>query len=220
MLMGGDEWRPGAEKADGWWLGRSSVATVTVLTSAAQDHPGRAVDWARGYFAKLGAGVRACMIQTAADATEPSHLEELRASSSVYLCGGDPGAARLVLSGTPASAVLLELFRAGVPIAGSSAGAMALAGSCLVPAEGMAVRPGLGLLPRALVLPHWNSARRPWRERAVELASEFELLAIDERTGLCWDGACWQVLGAGSARVIGPAGELAIDGTRPSPPIE
>jgi cyanophycinase len=220
MLVGGDEWRSGAEAADTWWVGRASAPTVTVLTSAAQDHPGRAVDWARRYFEKLGAEVRPCLIQTEADAADPGRLEELRTSHGIYLCGGDPGAARQVLAGSPAEAVLLELFRAGVPIAGSSAGAMVIAGSCLVPADGMVLRPGLGLLPGALVLPHWNSAGRSWRLRAAELASELELLAIDERTGLCWDGSKWQVRGAGSAWVLGPTGELGIGGGRPSPPLE
>jgi cyanophycinase len=220
MLVGGDEWRSGAEAADSWWLGRASEAIVTVLTSAAQDHPGRAVEWARRYFEKLGAGVHPCLIQTAADAADPGRLEELRASQALYLCGGDPGAARQVLSASPAEAVVLELYRAGVPIAGSSAGAMVLAGSCLVPSDGMVLRPGLGLLPGALVLPHWNSAGRSWRRRAAELASQLELLAIDERTGLCWDGDEWQVRGAGSARVLAPAGELGIGGGRPAPPLE
>jgi cyanophycinase-like exopeptidase len=220
MLVGGDEWRSGAEAADSWWLGRASAPTVTVLTSAAQDHPGRAVEWARRYFEKLGAKVRPCLIQTASDAADPGRLEELRASHGIYLCGGDPGAARQILSGSSVEAVLRELFRAGVPIAGSSAGAMVLAGSCLVPSDGMVVRPGIGLLPGALVLPHWNSAGRSWRRRAAELASELELIAIDERTGLCWDGARWEVRGAGSARVVGPAGELGLGGGRPSPPLE
>jgi len=220
VLEGGNEWRPGCEAADRWWAGRQRGAEVTILTTAAQDGPGRAVQWAARYFRQLGMAVRACRVQTAADAADPLLLHTLAVSGSVFICGGDPGAAREVLVGSSAASVLLELYRKGVPIIGSSAGAMILGGQCLVPGLDFKALPGLGLLPHAVVVPHWNNASASWREHGMALAPELEPLAIDECTAAAWDGASWRTLGPGRAVVLCPAGELPIQGSVPSPPIE
>ncbi len=220
VLVGGGEWTPGCEQIDIWWSSRAEHEVVTVLTTAAQDGPGRALGRAEGYFDSLGCAVEACEIQTDQDAEDPRWLTVLGRAAAIFLCGGDPGAARRVLVGSPAGALLADRYRAGVPLIGSSAGAMVLAEACLLPSQRFAVDSGLGIVPHGLVVPHWNQAGAEWRQRALELVDEYEVLALDERTGLCWDGSAWSVRGAGAAHVLTSAGEIVAGGGTPSPPIE
>jgi cyanophycinase len=220
VLQGGNEWRPGCEAIDGWWLERAAQAVVTVLTTAAQDGPERPLSWARGYFQRWGCQVEGCLIQRRSDARDQGLLGQLRSSSAVFLCGGDPIAARRILVGSPAHDAILELFRAGVPVVGSSAGAMVLGGLCLEPAADFQLRPGLGLLPGAVVVPHWNAAGPDWIARAGRLAQEALVLALDEMTGICWDGTSWQTLGSGGAVSITGDGERRLSGAAVPAPVE
>ena len=219
MLLGGNEWRPGAEVPDSWWLARAARPEVTVVTSAAQDIPDTQVSWAAAYFKELGGTIEGCLIQTREDAADPRLLEQLGRAAAIYLCGGDPGAAQAVLVDTPAAEVLRSAYRGGVPVAGSSAGAMVLGEDCLLPGQDFALRPGLGLFP-AVVVPHWSGAGRRWTEMASRLGREREVIAIDESTGICWDGQAWSVRGPGRAVLVTASGELEVGEGRPSPPVE
>ncbi|MGH7610404.1 MAG: Type 1 glutamine amidotransferase-like domain-containing protein [Candidatus Dormibacteria bacterium] len=220
LLLGGNEWRRGAEAADAWWLGRASRPQVTVLTSPAQDRPQAAAEWARGYFRELGAEVEGCHIQTRAQAANQGLLAQLTRADAVYICGGDPQAGCSVLRGTPAATVLAGLFRAGVPLAGSSAGAMLLGTRCVLPGRGFQLVGGVGLLGDLVVLPHWNSAAPRWRAAARRLASQARLLGLDELTGACWDGVSWQVRGPGRAVLITEQGEVPLGREHPGPFVE
>jgi cyanophycinase len=219
MLLGGNEWRPGSEAADSWWLSRATRPRVTVVTSAAQDIPDTQVSWAAAYFGELGGTVEGCQIQTLEDAADPRLLEQLTGAASIYLCGGDPAAAQRVLVGTPASTALRAAYRGGVPLAGSSAGAMVLSQACLVPRQDFALREGLGLFG-AVVVPHWSGASRRWTEMATKLGREREVIAIDESTGVCWDGLAWAVRGPGRGVVVTGSGELEVGEGSPAPPVE
>lgn len=219
LLLGGNEWRPGSEPADSWWLTRASRPEVTVVTSAAQDIPDTQVTWASAYFRRLAATVVGCRIQTRADAFDPRLVEQLSAAAAIYLCGGDPGSAQAVLFETPAAAALVAAYRGGVPVAGSSAGAMVLSSSCLVPGEGFGLRPGMGLFG-AVVVPHWSGASRRWTEVATGLARDHEVVGIDESTGLCWEGKGWSVRGPGQAVIVAGSGKQEVGEGRPSPPVE
>jgi cyanophycinase-like exopeptidase len=189
------------------------------VTSAAQDIPATQVGWAAAHFGEMGARVEGCQIQTRTDASAARFLQQLRNAASIYLCGGDPGAAREVLIDTPAAEVLLSAYRAGIPLAGSSAGAMVLGDDCLVPGQEFALRPGLGLVP-AVVVPHWSGAGARWRQVAERLAREHQVIAIDESTGLCWDGVTWTARGPGRAVLVTPTGEQEIGEGQPLPPVE
>jgi cyanophycinase len=219
MLLGGNEWRHGSQAADSWWLARAAQSRVTVVTSAAQDIPDTQVTWAASYFGELGATVEGCLIQTREDAADPRLLEQLRTAASIYLCGGDPAAARRVLVGSLAAETLRTAYRQGVPVAGSSAGAMVLSRACLLPGKEFALGEGLGLFG-AVVVPHWSGAARRWTEMASQMGQEREVIAIDESTGVCWDGLTWAVRGPGRAVVVTGSGELEVGEGRPAPPVE
>ncbi|MFZ0995439.1 MAG: Type 1 glutamine amidotransferase-like domain-containing protein [Candidatus Dormiibacterota bacterium] len=219
LLLGGGEWHRAAEEPDRWWLARAARPRVTVVTSAAQDIPATQVRWAAAHFGEMGASVDGCQIQTHQDAHDPRLLGQLRNAASIYLCGGDPGAAREVLVDSPAGELLITAYRAGIPVAGSSAGAMVLGSDCLVPGQDFALRRGLGLVP-ALVVPHWSDAGPRWRQVVERLAREHQVLALDESTGLCWDGLAWATRGPGRAVLVTPSGEQEMGEGQPLPPLE
>ncbi|MGC1407305.1 MAG: Type 1 glutamine amidotransferase-like domain-containing protein, partial [Candidatus Dormiibacterota bacterium] len=127
--------------------------------------------------------------------------------------------AREVLIDSPAAEVLLSAYRAGVPLAGSSAGAMVLGTDCLLPGRDFCLRRGLGLMP-AVVIPHWSDAGARWRQVAQRLARDHQVIAIDESTGLCWDGLTWTARGPGRAVMVTPTGDEEMGEGQPLPPVE
>ena len=93
---------------------------------------------------------------------------------------------------------MLEAHAAGAVIAGSSAGAMVLCEHYYDPQAGQ-VRPGLGLVPNACVLPHHNTFGRSWAARLAALLPGSVLIGIDERTGMIDDApGGWRVYGQGA----------------------
>jgi cyanophycinase len=219
LLLGGGEWHHAADEPDRWWLARAPRPQVTVVTSAAQDIPETQVGWAAAHFGEMGAGVEGCQIQTREDAHDPGLLGQLQHAASIYLCGGDPGAAQQVLVDSPAAEVLIAAYRAGIPVAGSSAGAMVLGRDCLVPGQNFGLSIGLGLLA-AVVVPHWSDAGTRWRQVVEHLAGDHQVIAIDESTGVCWDGLAWTTRGPGRAVLVTPSGEQEVGEGQPRPPVE
>src|SRR5207247_9439589 len=141
-------------------LERSGSSVVTVLPTAAKDHPEMAVATAARYFRSLGGEVRAAEVASRADAEDPRVRDRLAAARFLYLAGGDPRYLHAVLSGTPAWAGVLDALEAGATVAGSSAGAMVLCDRMLIPGSA-STQPGLGVVHDLAVLPH--SYR--WRAR-------------------------------------------------------
>src|SRR6266852_5827710 len=144
-LVGGAEWQPPAAPLDAWLLERSGSRVVTVLPTAAKDHPDMAVATAARYFRTLGGEVEAASVLTRADAEDPLWRDRLASVRFLYIAGGDPRYLYSVLTGTPAWEGMVEAHEAGAAIAGSSAGAMVLCDRMLVPWS-RATEPGLGLL--------------------------------------------------------------------------
>jgi cyanophycinase len=143
-----------------------------------------------------------------------------------YLCGGDPGIVPQVLLGSAVWAAVVEAWQAGAPLAGSSAGAMALGEWTLVRARmpGDArrePRPGLGVVPGAAVLPHYSDFGNRWVVAASDLmrGHEVRLLAIDAKSAAVWVDGTWASMGAGRAFVLDSDGRPASEGLRGLPQL-
>ncbi|MDE3087447.1 MAG: Type 1 glutamine amidotransferase-like domain-containing protein [Acidobacteriota bacterium] len=217
-LVGGDEWRPGCD-FDAELLAASGGAEVVVLpTAAAYEHPEKAVDTATAWFAALGAGVRGLMVLGRADAEDPANAEVVRTARFVYLGGGSPMHLRSVLKASLVWAALLEAWRGGAVVAGSSAGAMVLTDPMVDP-RGGALTVGLGLVEQMAVIPHFGQENAEKVHRSIALAAPgIAVVGIPERTALVRrpDGS-WDQRGQGEVEVFvsgRPAGFESLPGQK------
>ena len=153
------------------------------------------------WFKQLGArDVQSIGLIDAASARDPLISESLRSARLIYLLGGFTHYLAQTLLGSPAWDAVLQAWREGAVVAGSSAGAMVLCQYYFDPGQGQ-VFDGLGLVPGTLVLPHHNTFGKGWAARLSTQLPGVTLLGIDEQTGLVSsaDGSRWSVLGAGQA---------------------
>ena len=112
-------------------------------------------------------------------------------------------ALRSVLKDSPVWAALLDAWRHGAVVAGSSAGAMVL-GDPMVDPRGGALTLGLGLVGHLAVLPHYDTWSPEKAHRTVQLATgHLRIAAVDERTALIRDpDGRWRAAGAGTGRGV------------------
>jgi cyanophycinase len=142
------------------------------------------------------------MVLRRADAEDRANAGMVRAARFVYLAGGSVLHLRSVLKASAVWDALVEAWRDGTVVAGSSAGAMVL-GDAMVDPRGGALTLGLGLLPQLAVLPHAASWSEEKTHRTVRLASGgLRIAAIDERTALLRGGdGRWRVVGEGKVTI-------------------
>jgi cyanophycinase len=209
-LVGGAEWTEGCTFDESLWRDSGQAEVVVLPTAAAYEHPERAVETARDWFGRFGAGVKGLMILSRADALDEAAAGQLREARFIYLSGGSPMHLRSVLKDTPAWTAIVDAWRAGAVLAGSSAGAMVL-GDSMVDPRGGALTLGLGLLDRIAVLPHYDTWSEEKAHRTVQLATgHLRIAAVDERTALIRDpDGTWRAAGSGGVTVY-------VDG-RPAP---
>ena len=214
-LVGGGEWTEGCTFDETLWRDSGQAEVVVLPTAAAYEHPQRAVDTAQKWFGRFGATARGLMILSRRDALDEAAAEQLRTARMIYISGGSPMHLRSVLKDTPAWSAIVEAWRGGAVLAGSSAGAMVL-GDSMVDPRGGALTLGLGLLERIAVLPHYDTWSEEKAHRTVQLATgHLRIAAIDERTALIRDpDGSWCVAGAGDVSIFVDAGPRQLDALR------
>jgi cyanophycinase len=206
-LVGGDELKPGYEPQDEALVRAAGGGPAYVLaTAAGRQRPDLAVANAVRWFAGLGQEMRELPAIRRRDVTSAENVERAGRGRLFYLVGGDPGLVPKTLAGTPLWDAVVEAWRAGAALAGSSAGAMALCEWTLVrermPGDDRRrAVPGLGLVPGVAVLPHFETFGHRWVDSASE-RGEVVLLGLDERTAAVWEQGSWRVLGDGGVTVI------------------
>ncbi len=199
VLVGGGEFSDGLRGLDAALLESLGGPEVAVLpTAAAFERPERAVATAAAHFEALGVKVREVPVLGRADAHQPEHVEAVRSARFLYLTGGSPLHLRSVLKETPLWEALLEAWRDGSAVAGSSAGAMVL-GDPMVDPRGGAFTLGLGMLENLAVVPHLGAAAE---HRTLRLAPPgVHLLGIPEQTAVVKDTGGWRADGVLPERV-------------------
>jgi len=200
VLVGGGEFHEGLRGLDAALLETLDTREVAVLpTAAAFERPDRAVATAVAHFGALGATVREVPVLGRPDASRPEHVEAVRAARFLYLTGGSPLHLRSVLKETPLWEALLEAWREGAAVVGSSAGAMVL-GDPMVDPRGGAFTLGLGLLENLAVVPHLGAAAE---HRTLKLAPPgVHLLGIPEQTAVVKEAGGWRAAGVLPEQVL------------------
>jgi cyanophycinase len=207
-LVGGDEFNPGNEEQDRMLAAAARPgAAFVVPTAAARQKPELSVAHAVAWFHRLGLELQELPVLKRSDANSVPLAERARSGGFFYLVGGDPGLVATVLRGSAVWSAMFEAWREGAALAGSSAGAMALASHTLVRAKWPVHynrRPvdALAVVPKTAVLPHYDTFGHRWVESAQAAAPDLCLLGIDERSAVVWDGAKWLAAGAGAVTVI------------------
>jgi len=200
VLVGGGEFGEGLRGLDASLLEALGAEEVAVLpTAAAFERPERAVATAVAHFEALGAKVREVPVLGRPDASDPAHVEAVRSARLTYLTGGSPLHLRSVLKDTPLWEALLEAWREGAGLAGSSAGAMVL-GDPMVDPRGGAFTLGLGLVENLAVVPHLGAAAE---HRTLRLAPPgVHLIGLPEQTAVVKHDKGWRAAGALPDQVV------------------
>jgi len=211
-LVGGNEW---GERCsfDAELLAASGGTDVLVLpTAAAYEHPQRAVERAALWFGTLGGQVRGLGVLARRDAMDEANVAVVAEARFVYLSGGSPLHLRSVLKETPVWEAVVGVWTAGGVVAGSSAGAMAMADPMVDP-RGGAFTVGLGLLADLAVIPHHNDWSEDKAHRTLLLApASLLVVGIDDATALIRDpDGSWRVEGAGGVAVFRARDEVGLE---------
>jgi len=219
-LVGGDELNPGNEPQDRILVEAAGDGPAYVVaTAAARQRPDLTVANAERWFGELGLDVEELPLTKRSLAMSAEVAAKARGGRFFYLVGGDPGLVPKILAETPAWKAIVEAWREGAALAGSSAGAMALGSWTLIrdrmPGDDRRrYREALGLVPNVAVIPHLSTFGERWIPSALEAAPDGAiLLGIDERTAAVFVDGSWRVEGPGSVIVItGPDRRTFADG--------
>lgn len=217
-LVGAGEFLPSMRAVDEHLLALSGGRRVAILpTASAPDGPGVFERWTamgEAHFRALGAHVEAVPARTRADCLDPEVARRIALADLVYFSGGKPDYLLAALAQTPAWEAVLALLQRGGVVAGCSAGAMIL-GAFIprfrlrqLPRREALWTPGFGLVPEAVVVPHFNeiprTVVRPW---LTLRPSGTRAIGVDAGTAMVGRPGEWRVLGKGSVTIADAEGE-------------
>jgi cyanophycinase len=172
---------------------------IIPTAAAPDDNHRRAGNNGVRWFQGLGArDVISVPLIDKSSANDEAIAKSLRDAKLIYMLGGFTHYLGQTLKGSLAWTAMLDAYRNGAVLAGSSAGAMVMCEFYTDPNSGNIVE-GLNLIPNSLVLPHHNSFGKRWAPTLTKQIPAVTLLGIDERTGMLNDGGkdTWNVYGAG-----------------------
>jgi cyanophycinase-like exopeptidase len=184
---------------------------VQIPTAAAPEGGGRLAYWVdlgRAQAERLGVAAVPLVVTNRAEADDPAVAAQVGGAGLIYLSGGSPTVLADTLRDTALWWAIVDAWEHGAALAGCSAGAMALADhvpDLRHPNRGG--RPGLGLLPKLRVLPHFDRMlgwmpdllTRPMFRPPEGVT----LVGVDELTALVGGPDVFTVTGHQSAWVLG-----------------
>ncbi len=167
----------------------------------------------RAVFGELGvAHVTPLHANDRAEANDEAAAAAVRESSGIFLTGGNQLKLASIVGGTRVAQAILDSFRDGAVVAGTSAGASAMSSHMVAfgtsgstPKQRMAqIAVGLGVLPGVIVDQHFQQRNRLGRLLSL-VAQNPSLLGIgvDEDTaGVVGPDHVMEVIGRGSVTVV------------------
>jgi len=180
--------------------GGFDVPIRIIPTAAAPDNNhqragNNGVRWFQGLGAK---DVTSLPLIDKASANNAEIANSLREAKLIYLLGGFTHYLGQTLKDSLAWDAVIDAYRNGAVIAGSSAGAMVMCEFYFDPSASEIVN-GLKLVLNSLVLPHHNTFGKNWAPKLLKKIPNVTLIGIDEHTGMINDGKnrTWNVYGAG-----------------------
>ncbi len=193
-------------------LAGGEAAIVVVISTASAFGP-EAGERYREIFAELGVrAVRPLHAMTRAQANDETFARAVSDATGIFLTGGNQLRLSSTLGGTRLADAVLERFRHGAVIAGTSAGASAMSSHMIAfgasgatPKHRMAaIAAGLGVLPGVIVDQHFQQRNRLGRLLSLIAQNPSLLgLGIDEDTaGVVGPDQVLEVIGRGSVTIV------------------
>jgi cyanophycinase len=190
---------------------------VVVVISTASSLGFVAGERYREIFTGLGIGtVRPIHSMTRTQANDEAFARQVRDATGIFLTGGNQLRLSSTIGGTLLAEAILERFRAGAVVAGTSAGASAMSSHMIAfgasggtPKHRMAaLAAGLGVLPSVIVDQHFQQRNRYGRLLSVIAQNPSLLgLGVDEDTaGVVGPDGVMELIGRGSVTIIDGAG--------------
>jgi cyanophycinase len=189
-------------------VGRGNLVIATV----ASHEPEGYFDSYQRAFRKLGLkGLSELYVDDRAQTAESTRLKRLEEAAGVFFSGGDQLRITSQLGDTPLENHVRRIFQQGGVIAGTSAGASALAEIMLVRGTSseshrigdLNLAPGLGLIRDVIIDQHFAERGRIGRLLgAVALNPRLLGIGIDEDTAIVVSGRRFHVIGNGAVYVI------------------
>jgi cyanophycinase len=167
----------------------------------------------REIFTGLGIGeIRPLHTMSRAQANDEAYCRQIEDATGIFLTGGNQLRLSSTIGGTLLAETVLERFREGAVVAGTSAGASAMSSHMIAfgasggtPKHRMAaLAAGLGVLPSVIVDQHFQQRNRYGRLLSVIAQNPSLLgLGVDEDTaGVVGPDGVMEVIGRGSVTII------------------
>jgi cyanophycinase len=189
-------------------LDKAKILVMTVAT----DNPEDAAERYEEVFERLKfKNFETLNIADRSQAFDEANLEKIKKATGLYFTGGSQLHVTALTGGTPLHFLILDKFRKGLTIGGTSAGAMMMSSSTLLsgaadisPRLGATeVTPGMELLERAIIDTHFSQRGRHGRLLSSVAHNPQVLgIGIDERTAIVVQGDKFEVIGEGAVTVI------------------
>ncbi|HYH92505.1 MAG TPA: cyanophycinase [Candidatus Saccharimonadales bacterium] len=191
----------------------ATVAVISTASSLGQE----AGDRYRAVFGELGVGkVRTIHAMTRPQANDETAALAIRDATGIFMTGGNQLRLSSTIGGTRLADAVLDQFRQGAVVAGTSAGASAMSSHMIAfgasgatPKHRMAqIAAGLGVLPGVIVDQHFQQRNRLGRLLSLIAQNPSLLgLGVDEDTaGVVSPDHVMEVIGRGSITVVDGAG--------------
>ena len=203
-LVGSGEYLPPMEPVDRQliaWLD-AAPSVVCLPTAAGQEGQERIRYWSdlgEQHFSRLGAKVQSLPVIDRATALDERWADAISRANFVYLSGGKPDYLYRSLQDTPVWGAILAVHERGGVVAGCSAGAMIM-GARLLGFPGL--QPAFGLIPKTVIVPHFDEIPAAMVKTAHFLAGRDKLLVgIEGNTALVVSQDRHEVLGSGGVTI-------------------
>lgn len=185
-----------------------------LVCAAATEQPEQALATYHDVFHALGvADVMGFPMDSREAVDTPEVMDALDRATGVFFTGGDQLRLTGTVAGTSFGARLSKRFHEGLFVAGTSAGAAAVAGTMVIGGGGTSVcracvdlAPGLGFWPETIVDTHFDRSGRVHRLMAAIVQNPGVLgIGLDEDTGV-------EVTPEGEMTVLGRGNVFVFDG--------
>ncbi len=185
-----------------------------VVTDVASSDPDGIFEEYDEVFRKIGVrDVQNLELRSREDASDPKIVSVLDDANAVFFTGGDQLKITSQIGGTPVFDRILQIYRDGGVIAGTSAGASVVCGTMLTAGSGQTsprlgelvqMAPGLGFIRNMIIDQHFAERGRMGRLLAAVAQNPRTLgLGIDENTAVVIDsGETFYVVGAGAVYAV------------------